>query len=206
MDRPLVELVMATRKSYANNTGVQVTRQNFDAIVESAMTILNVEVLVGVPSDTSDRPPDLDPQDESGITNAALAYIHDQGVPEAGIPQREFMRPGVADVLPEVQRRLESAMRAAMRGDAIVAEMAMHQAGLVAQSGIRNRIDAGVPPPLSEYTLRRRAAKGRKGAQLELDNRAQGLAPGMEHAKPLIDTGEMRKSITYVLRSRRRRR
>jgi hypothetical protein len=201
-----VELVMASSSTYSNNTGVLVTKNSFEDIVEAATTILNVEVLVGVPSDTSDRPEHLAAQDEDAITNAALAYIHDQGVPEARIPQREFMRPGIADVLPEIQRRLESAMRAAMRGNALVAEQAMHQAGIIAQSGIRNRIDAGVPPPLSEYTLRRRAEKGRKGAQQELDLRAAGHAPGMEHAKPLVDTGEMRKSITYVLRSRRRRR
>lgn len=201
---------MAT-KSYSNNTGVQVTKQNFDDIMTTAQTILNVEILVGVPMDTSDRPANLKVQDENAITNAALAYIHDQGIPEAGIPQREFMRPGIADVLPEIQRKLASAMRAAMRGNAIVAEQAMIQAGLVARSGIINRIDRGVPPPLAEYTLIKRAERGlsssvAKAAMVELDRRLNGLAPGMEFAKPLIDTGELRKSITYVLRSRRRRR
>jgi hypothetical protein len=200
---------MATSKTYDNNTGVQVTRQSFDSIIEAAHTILNVEVLVGVPSDTSDRPKELAPQDADAITNAALAYIHDQGAPEARIPQREFMRPGIADARPEIERRLASAMRAAMRGNALVAEQAMHQAGIVAQSAIRNRIDAGIPPPLADYTLRKRNArtkKGSKSAQIEMQRRAEGLAPSTQYAKPLIDTGELRKSITYVIRSRRRRR
>lgn len=199
---------MAT-KSYQNNTGVQVTRQNFEDIIDSVRTLLDVEVLVGVPSDTSDRPDHLTPQDEGAITNAALAYIHDQGAPEAKIPQREFMRPGIADVQPEIERRLGSAMRAAMRGNALVVEQVMHQVGIVAQSSIRNRIDAGIPPPLADYTLRKRNARTKKGsigAQIEMKRRAQGFAPSTDYAKPLVETGEMRKSITYVIRSRRRRR
>jgi hypothetical protein len=191
-------------KTYSNNTGVLVTGASLAGVLEAVRTILDVEVLVGVPSDASDRDPALDPVDAGAITNASLAYIHDQGVPEAGIPQREFMRPGVASVLPEVERKMAMAMRAAMRGNALRAEMAMQQAGLVAQSGIHNFIDAGVPPPLAEYTLRRRAERGRKGAMVELDRRAEGLAPGTAHAKPLVDTGQMRKSITYVIRKRRR--
>lgn len=188
-----------------NDSGVRITSQSFDDIIASVRTILNVEILVGVPRETSERPPGLDPVDAKGITNASLAYIHDQGAPEAHIPARPFMRPGITAALPQIQRRLASAMRAAMRGNALVAEQAMQQAGLVAQSSIRNHIDAGIPPPLAEYTLRKRAEKGRRGAMIELDRRAAGLPAGLSFAKPLVDTGEMRKSITYVIRSRRRR-
>lgn len=200
---------MATSKSYQNNTGVQVTRQSFEDIIDSVRTILNVEILVGVPSDTTERPEGLEPQDEGAITNAALAYIHDQGSPEAHIPQREFMRPGIANARDGIERKLAAAMRAAMRGDVVVAEMSMQQAGLVAQSSIRNKIDEGIPPPLADYTLRKRNArtlKGSKSAQYEMSRRKQGLAPSTMYARPLIDTGELRKSITYVIRSRRRRR
>src|SRR3954471_11052796 len=200
---------MATGKSYQNNTGVLVTKQNFEDVLDAARTILNVEVLVGVPSDTSDRPADLQPFDGEAITNAALAYIHDNGAPEAHIPQREFMRPGIQSVIGEIQNKLGIAMKLAMRGNAQAAEMSMLQAGLVAQTGIRNFIDAGIPPPLADYTLRKRNArtkKGSKSAQFEMARRAEGLAPSVDFAKPLIDTGELRKSITYVLRSRRRRR
>lgn len=82
----------------------------------------------------------------------------------------------------------------------------MHQVGLTAQSAIRNRIDEGIPPPLSEYTLKKRAERGRRGAMTELDRRAAGQEPSMVFAKPLVDTGEMRKSIMYVIRSRKKRR
>lgn len=196
------------KKPYENNTGVQVTKQNFEKIIETTRMILDVEILVGVPRDTADRPPELKEQDGDAINNAVLAYIHDQGAPEARIPQREFMRPGIEDVRDEITRKLGIVMKLAMRGEAMRAEMAMVQVGLVAQSGIRNRIDAGIPPPLAEYTLRKRVARkrGHKGAMTELNRREAGLLPSTQFAKPLIDSGEMRKSITYVLRSRRRRR
>lgn len=200
---------MATRRTYENNTGVKVTRGDIDTVIANARTVLDAEILVGVPEDTSDRPKELNPQDEGGLTNAALAYIHDQGVPEVGIPKREFMLPGLATAREEITRKLGNVMRVAMRGDIVRAEMAMHQVGLVAVSAIHNFIAAGIPPPLADYTLRkrdRRTKKGSKSAKLEMQRRAAGLAPSTQFAIPLIDTGEMHKSIKYVIRSRRRRR
>jgi hypothetical protein len=49
--------------------------------------LASTEVLVGFPEDTTERDKEGDdPARERGITNAALGYIHDQGVPEVGIP------------------------------------------------------------------------------------------------------------------------
>lgn len=189
---------MATT-SYKNNTGVKVTKQNLRDVLAGVRVLADVEILVGVPSDNADR------DDGSTFNNAARAYVHDQGSPEANIPQREFMRPGMKDAEPEVEKKLGNAMRGAMRGNTLVAEQSMHQAGLIAQSAIRKKIDDGIPPPLADMTVRRRAERGRKGAMLEMDNRMAGLAPSLNLAKPLIDTGEMRKSITYVMRSRKKR-
>jgi hypothetical protein len=201
---------MATqRRHYQNNTGVEIrTKEDFERVIENARLILDVEILVGVPRETADRPKGLDEQDDEAINNAVLAYIHDQGAPEAHIPQREFMRPGVESVREEAVRKLGVAMRVALRGDAVKAEMAMLQVGLVVQSGILNFIDAGIPPPLADLTLMKRIARGRghKGSLREMDRRRSGLAPSTVYAKPLIDSGEMRKSIKFVLRSRRRRR
>jgi len=206
---------MATNKpkknnqTYQNNTGVQVTRKSFDDVLAVTRKILDTEVLVGVPEDTTERPPGLGPVDADAPTNAVLAYIHDQGAPEANIPQREFMRPGIASVLPEIQRKLGIVMKLAMRGNEVAADMALDQVGMVAVSGIMNLIDAGIPPPLADYTLRKRNArtkKGSKSAQIEMARRARGEAPSVQIVKPLIDTGELRKSIKYVKRSRRRRR
>lgn len=189
---------MATIRS---NTNVKITGKTLTAAVQGVTAIAQSEILVGVPEEKTDRP-------DEEITNAALAYIHDNGSPEEGIPQREFMRPGIKDAETDIERYLSGGMRAALRGNIVAAEGQMHGAGLTAQSAIRNKIDEGIPPPIADATLRARLAKhkGRKGEKLELDRRARGLDPSMVLAVPLIDTGEMRKSIAYVIRKRSQRR
>lgn len=185
-----------------NDTRVKVTKKNLSDVLAGVRALAGSEVLVGVPEDTTER------GDEDGITNAALAYIHDNGSPEAHIPARPFMLEGIKAAETQIEGHLSGAMRAAMRGNVVAAEGQMHAAGLVAQLSIQNRINEGIPPPLAEATLKKRAAKGRKGAALELQRRAKGLDPviGMQLAKPLIDSGEMRKSIKYVIRARSKRR
>lgn len=186
----------------ANNTGVKITKGNVQEVIEGLRILAGVEVLVGFPEDTTNR------NDKDGITNAALAYIHDQGAPEAHIPQREFMKPAIEENKDKITLGLSGAMRQAMRGDPVKLEMALHAVGLLAKLAIQKKINEGIPPPLSERTLKDRARRGRKGAQMELDRRAKGLDPliGMALAKPLIDTGQMRNAVNYVIRSRRKRR
>lgn len=186
----------------SNNTGVRITKKNLQEIIASVRALAGAEVLVGVPEEKTER------DDDVPLTNAALAYIHDNGAPEAHIPARPFMEPGIKRAEAEIEKRLSMALKAAMRGDAVAAEGQMIAAGLAAQLAIQKTINDGIPPPLADSTLKKRAAKGRRGAQYELGRRARGKDPveGMLFAKPLVDTGELRKSITFVIRSRKARR
>lgn len=164
------------------------------------------EVLVGFPEETSKR----EELEVEGISNAALGYIHDNGQPERNIPARPFMLPGITSVEKRVARILGNGAKAVLRDkSAVAADQHLHQAGLVAATAIKRKLNEGIPPPLSEYTLRQRARrggkKGGKSAKHELERRAQGLAPSTEFAKPLIDTGAMRNSVTYVIRPRKAR-
>lgn len=188
-----------------NDTGVKITKNNLKDVLAAVMALASSEVLVGVPEETTDAR-EAEPG-EKPITNAALAYIHDNGAPESGIPARPFMLPGMQSAEKEVEKHLSGAMKAAMRGNATMAEGQMQAAGLRAQLGIQNKIKEGIPPPLALSTLKRRAAKGRKGAAYELERLGKGLDPiaGMQLAKPLIDTGDMLKSIKFVIRSRKKR-
>lgn len=196
---------MASSYSKHNNTGVKVTKQNMADVLRSVRLLTDVEVLVGVPEDKTVRDPALAMHDGDSITNAALAYIHDQGSPEAHIPQREFMRPGIRAAQEDIAERLGAAMRGAMRGNEMIVEQSLIQVGQVAADAIRNKIDEGIAPALSDYTVRKRAERGRKGALQEMDNRMAGMSPSLDLAKPLVDTGEMRKSISYAIRSRKKR-
>lgn len=177
---------------------------------DALTALVKQEVLIGFPEDTTDR--DRDPEAKGAEpTNAALAYIHDNGAPEANIPQREFMIPAVTEARERLTNQLGATARKALRGGGApaVAE-GLHRVGLTGQAAIRRKINEGIPPPLSERTLRERAnrggkSKGRQGANWELAWRAAGAPAGVELAKPLVDTAQLRNAANYVIRNRRDR-
>lgn len=178
--------------------------------------LLDARVLVGFPDDTSDRKPALDENGkpvDTDLTNAVLGYIHDNGAPEANIPQREFMTPGVEAVLDDVTELLSKTAKAVLAGGGPEKAMAgLTQVGFKAANSIKRTINEGIPPPLSDFTLRQRMKKGRKngggarkGAAQELDRRWAGEEPSTEYAKPLVDTAQMRNAVTFVIRSRKKK-
>lgn len=196
-----------------NLPGVKIaTRQELKDVLAGVHALAQSEVLVGFPEDTTAR--DSDPADgpeKRDITNAALGYIHDNGVPEVGIPARPFMIPGIKRAEQQIEQYLQGALSAAAQGKVVIAEGQLHGAGMAAKLSIQKTINDGVPPPLSQYTLKKRAARGKgsmiaKAAQIELDNRDKGLPPSLNVAKPLIDTGQMRNAVNYVIRKRAARR
>ena len=65
---------------------------------------------------------------------------------------------------------------------------ALHRVGLTAQNSVRRVINAGVAPPLAASTLRSRRTR-------KVAKRTGTVA--------LIDTGQLRNSITYVIRPKR---
>jgi hypothetical protein len=61
-------------------------------------------------------------------------------------------------------------------------DIAQNKAGLIAESSVRKKINEGPFEPLAPKTLQERKRRGRTGE------------------KPLIDTGQLRNSVTYVIR------
>lgn len=137
-------------------------------------------VLVGIPGDAEPRKGD-EP------TNPQLGYIHEFGAPEENIPARPFLIPGVTAVKEDVVNRYRGAAKAALRGKVDAIEHAHDAVGLIAQNSVRKRINTGPFVPLAPMTIANRKAKGRKGI------------------KPLIDTGQLRNSLTYVIRDDRQK-
>lgn len=181
-------------------SGVEVKKsKQLDFTTEAMHALVEREVLVGIPEDETERK-NLDGSD-GPVTNASIAYIQDNGAPEKNIPARPFMQPGIEKAIDPIVRQLERGVNAALRDDVAGVERCFEAAGIAAQRGIQNAIREGIPPPLSERTLKQRAARGRKGAVKELEARAAGEEPGIEFATPLMDTGEMLQSIKYVVRN-----
>ena len=194
--------------------GLKVVADHLADLQATLLLLTEREVLVGFPEDTTARQEDLaatikgKPQlgAEAEITNAALGYIHDKGMPEQNIPARPFMIPGMSDATPAAIKHLTwTAKQVLLRRGATAVLQGFERTGLAVQAAIRRKINEGIPPPLADATLRDRARKGRKGAKQELANRDAGLPPSTDLAKPLIDTGQLRNAVNYVIRRRTRR-
>lgn len=187
--------------------GVRITEDNLQAIVGALQHLTDNEVLVGFPEKGADHkgvsPLGADTRQEtSEINNATLGYIHEHGAPEVNLPARPFLGPGVEKASESISGRLVAAIRAALKGDKATVERNLNFAGIEAQISARNRITEGLDPPLSSATLRARLARvpSRKAEAAELARRAQGQAPSTDLVKPLIDTGQLRNAIAYVIK------
>lgn len=155
------------------------------------------DVYVGVPSDHTER------NDTNKVNNAVIAYTNDNGSPMMNIPARPFMRPGIENAKADISNAFKRGAKAVLKGNDGAIDIAMHQAGLIAQRSIRAAINDGIPPPLADFTIRARSEKGSKGAKVEMKRRKEGEGPSASgSAKPLIVTGQLRNSINYVIRSK----
>ncbi len=135
-------------------------------------------MLVGIPESAPER-------DDEPISNAVIGYIQETGSPVNNIPPRPFLVPGVKDAQVPIAAQLGKGAQLALSGQASAAETALHSAGLTAQNAVRAKLQAGEDfQPLAESTLAARRRRGRSGT------------------KPLIDTGQLRNSITYVVRDK----
>jgi phage gpG-like protein len=111
-------------------------------------------------------------QREGGITNVELAEIHEFGAPSAGIPQRSFLRSTADEGMSKWKKRLGEEMGKVVTDGADV-RRALTVVGEEFRAAVIDRINAHIPPPLGQATI------DRKGSDT-----------------PLIDTGELVRSIT----------
>lgn len=158
--------------------GARITKDGLARVLRSIQQLAAQEVLVGIPSETTER------QDGEPINNATIGYIQETGSPANNLPARPFLVPGVESVQKEATNQLKRGGDAALSGRAMDADKAMHAAGIIAQNGVKAKINSGVPPALAASTLAARRRRGRTGE------------------KPLIDKGELRNSVTYVIRKK----
>lgn len=197
----------------AKGAGLKITADKLADLRLALRDLAQHEVLVGFPDETADRREDTGDMkagkavlgDKSEITNAALGYVHDKGAPEVNIPARPFMIPGIQSVEGKVADQLLGIAKAVLKDPQVDVAARMHRPGITASLGIKRKINEGIEPPLSDRTLRERARKGREGALWELAWRKAGAPAGTELAKPLVDTGQLRNAVTYVVRKRQQR-
>ena len=154
-------------------SGMQMITDALPDLLRRLAGVAQRDVLVGVPAGEGR---------DDGPTNAEIGYQNEFGSPANNIPARPHLLPGVAAVQDKVVAKLTKAADAAATGRPSDAERHLHAAGLLAQNSVRRTLTTTAYRPLSERTLAERRARGRTGT------------------KPLIDTGQYRRSITYIVR------
>lgn len=176
-------------------SGLIIRADTAQSILDALKTLANKDVLVGIPESKDER-------DDGDIGNAAIGYINENGSPAQNIPPRPHLKPGVKSVEQDFIPHLKAAAQKALEGNAEGAVTSLDRAGTVAANGVKRFITASGFTPLADSTVAARARRGRAGAAKELASRAAGYAPNNANAKPLIDTGEYRRSITHVVRDK----
>jgi hypothetical protein len=117
------------------------------------------------------------------------------------------MEPGIEEAQKIIETEFMAGARAALAGDKKKAQGHLALAGGEAASAIKNVIRRGIPPPLKEATVRNRWRKrgGVTGPHVSELLYGERIAAGatanylMETATPLVNTGKLVKSITFVI-------
>lgn len=177
---------------------------NMGGIQKAVAALLKSHVVVGIPDSTAERKPE--DGEKSTASNAQIGYAMEYGEPDKNVPARSFLIPGCDDAKLVVTDRLLKAGLAALTGDVSAVEKGLTAVGIVAASAVKAKITDGPFAPLSERTIQARAARGRRGAKQFLKLRAQGTPEDVLNevglVKPLIDTGQLRRSITSIVRTK----
>ena len=144
----------------------------------------NRGVLVGVPAGamhTKKRGPGKDGlpgkpvKDPNPMSLAQIAVTHEFGAPEQNIPERPALRGGIKRGIPKFNDINRDSLRKVVLGELTV-EQALGRLGAAAQGEVQREFIVGGFVPNKPETLRRKGS-----------------------SRPLIDIGQYRQSITWVL-------
>jgi len=149
---------------------------NARAVENALQALRETQVLIGIPEAEAGR--------DGNLTNVDLLYIHSNGSPLVGIPARPVIEPALENSKEKLGELMSAVVQAAASGDLASMQSSHEKAGLAGEAIVRDWFTnpANAWAPNSPETKK---AKERKGST---------------DPKPLIDTGEFRRSITYVVR------
>jgi hypothetical protein len=142
-------------------------------IAKDVADLAKLQIYVGIPEQASSRP-------KGKATNAELTYIHTHGSPARGIPARPIIEPSLEapDNKAAITEDLKQAGLSALNGKPKDAEKFLKIAGMDAV----NRIRAWFTDARNQWAPNAPSTIRRKGS-----------------SRPLIDTSELRKAMTWVL-------
>ncbi len=150
--------------------GLRIIDKGYKALMSAFTGKRKTTITVGIHAADGSQP---HAGGQFGETVADIATIHEFGAP--GIPQRSFLRAWFDENRQKTQEATKRMAQSVLKGKRTRADAV----NILAQSfvaQIQRRIALGIPPPNSPRTI---ALKG--------------------SSKPLIDTGQLRTSITYAI-------
>lgn len=192
----------------------EVDKGDLKKVIDALLKLAEDEILVGIPEERSARE---NAEENDDITNAQLAYIHTNGVRAAGmkaetdkaveegtpyplalqayikehgspayrVPPRPFLEPGIEKHLDMVKGGMKAALLDVLNGGDGRTQRENLGGAIAGKVQEYFEEDNGWPP-LSPKTIARRK-KGPDGTASDV---------------PLVDSGALRQSITYVIRKK----
>jgi hypothetical protein len=168
-----------------------------DKLIKKLNALSQMQVYVGVPEEKAARMGEP-------INNAQLMFVHTNGSELRKIPARPVIEPAIraAGTVEFITDELQEAAKAILQGDKNQAKQRLNKAGQIGQNAAREwftdprnnwppNADSTVLAKLDKITDK----KKREAAKAVID--AGGSVEGVN--TPLIDTGDLRKSIVYVV-------
>ncbi len=182
-----------------------------DKLKKDMHDLMMLDVLVGIPEEKTSR------KGTAKITNAALMYIHTNGSELRGIPRRPVIEPAIKAHSDEIQKELAKAATLALEGNKSQAKAQLKTTGLIGANAAKDWFTdpRNGWPPNSEATIVEKLYKQAKGSgepakiaraavrYYENTGNLQGITGLEGMTNPLIDTGQLRKAITFVVRDKK---
>lgn len=119
-------------------------------------------------------------------TNAELLHIHTNGSKPNNIPARPVIEPAISNGRDKISSSMDSIIKSIRGSDQSEAIVKLQKLGL----RVQNMCRAWFTNPLNGWEPNSQATIERK------------LRKGSTNPRPLIDTNQLRKSITYVIKTK----
>lgn len=158
--------------------------------------LLGSKVLVGIPDGSANK--------KSGQQLALIGYSMEHGT-SRGVPSRPFLRPGLERARPQIIKLMAKATSLVMDGKSPAA--ILEKIGMTAVNNVKMFITEDPhPPPLSPKTIRarkyQRMTKSRRKSEKlyhAMTKEADAQIQESLGIKTLVNTGQMRTSVTYYV-------
>ena len=136
----------------------------------SLQALRQTDVLVGIPADKALRKGDV-------MNNPTLLYILSKGSPLRNLPPRPVVEPGIEKSKDIWTPELAAAAQAMMEQKPGQATLHLKRAGVIASNAVKRMFGSSDLAPNAPSTIRKKKSD-----------------------RPLIDTAQLRRSVTWVLR------